>query len=108
MYWETMPNWFWMIYSGFLAVTFITALIRIGRREKFVMEIFVLVLVLLIPVISILSSATSIRLIEQNEYEFFLSQLQQGALWTIFSVAGYSLILMWWIRLLLEKRVASV
>lgn len=108
MYWETMPDWFWMIYNGFLAVTFITALVRIGRRKKLVMEIFVLGLVVLIPVIGILNSATSIRLIEQNEYDFFLSQLQQGALWTIFSVAGYGVILIWWLRLLLEKRVVSV
>ncbi|AJD89727.1 hypothetical protein JMA_04100 [Jeotgalibacillus malaysiensis] len=108
MYWETMPGWFWAIYYGFLAVTFLTAVIRIGRKRKFVMEILVLILVFSIPVVGFLNSAESIRLVEQNEVEFFLSQLQHGAFWTIFSVVGYCLMLVWWIGLLVEKRKMAV
>lgn len=107
MYWETMPGWFWVIYYGFLAVTFLTAVIRITRRRKFLIDMPVLILVFAIPVVGLLNSADSIRFVEQNEVEFFLSQLQQGTFWTIFSVVGYCVILIWWIRVLMEKRVVS-
>ncbi|WP_404407050.1 hypothetical protein [Jeotgalibacillus malaysiensis] len=107
MYWETMPGWFWAMYYGFLTITFFMAVIRIGRKRKFVMEILVLILVFAIPVVGLLNSATSVRLVEQNEFEFFLLQLQQGTFWTFFSIAGYCVILLWWARLLMEKRVAS-
>ncbi|TFE02342.1 hypothetical protein [Jeotgalibacillus salarius] len=103
MYWETLPGWFWVIYYGFLAVTFFTAVIRIGRRKKFVMEILVLLLVVAIPVVGLLFSADSIRFAEQNEFEFFLSQLQQGAVWAIFIIVGYCVILTWWGSLWVKK-----
>lgn len=108
MYWETMPGWFWVIYYGFLAVTFLTAVIRITQKRKFLIEIPLLILVVTIPVVGLLNSADSIRLVEQNEVGFFLSQLNQGAAWTIFSVVGYCVILVWWIGLFVEKRKVSV
>ncbi|WP_041121614.1 hypothetical protein [Jeotgalibacillus alimentarius] len=108
MYWETLPIWFWGIYYSFLTIIFITAVVRLARKKKFIIEILVLFFVFAIPIVGFLFSFDSNRPIEQNEFEFFLAQLQTGAAWTIFSVAGYCMLLGWWIKVLTEKRRSMV
>lgn len=39
-----------------------------------------------------------------NEFEHFLDRLQQGEMWTVFTIAGYLLLFVWWVLFLLNSK----
>ncbi|HZG15393.1 MAG TPA: hypothetical protein VE710_10260 [Candidatus Bathyarchaeia archaeon] len=96
MYWETLPKWFWAIYYLFLATTFGTAifsLIKMKMKMKS-LSIVAIAFTVTVPIISLINSIG--RSEGMNEFEHFVSQLQQGSFWTIFAITGYLYVIVWW------------
>ena len=91
---ETLPNWFWTIYYLFLLVTLGTALLSVIKRKMSRLSFIAIVLTLIIPLVSLINSIG--RPEEMNEFEYLVSQLQQGAIWSVFIMVGYLFLIIWW------------
>lgn len=91
---ETLPNWFWTIYYLFLLVTLGTALLSVIKRKMSRLSFIAIVLTLAIPLVSLINSIG--RPEEMNEFEYLVSQLQQGAIWSVFVMVGYLFLIIWW------------
>lgn len=91
---ETLPNWFWTIYYLFLLVTLGTALLSVIKRKMSRLSFIAIVLTLAIPLVSLINSIG--RPEEMNEFEYLVSQLQQGAIWSVFVMVGYLFLIVWW------------
>ena len=91
---ETLPNWFWTIYYLFLLVTLGTALLSVIKRKMSRLSFIAIVLTLIIPLVSLINSIG--RPEEMNEFEYLVSQLQQGAIWPVFIMVGYLFLIVWW------------
>ena len=91
---ETLPNWFWTIYYLFLLVTLGTALLSVIKRKMSRLSFIAIVLTLAIPLVSLINSIG--RPEEINEFEYLVSQLQQGAIWSVFIMVGYLFLIVWW------------
>ncbi|KMY43983.1 membrane protein [Bacillus sp. FJAT-27916] len=91
---ETLPNWFWTIYYLFLLVTLGTALLSVIKRKMSRLSFIAIVLTLAIPLVSLINSIG--RPEEMNEFEYLVSQLQQGAIWPVFIMVGYLFLIVWW------------
>jgi hypothetical protein len=95
---ETLPNWFWNLYYLFLLTTLGTAIYSLVKNKNKLMSILsilAIVLVVFIPIVSIVNSIG--RAPDIDEYEHLVSQLQQGATWSIFTITGYLFLLVWWV-----------
>ncbi|MED4752539.1 hypothetical protein [Brevibacillus choshinensis] len=103
MYWETLPNWFWVLYYLFLLATFGTALFSVIRKKMIRLSILAIIFVVTVPIISLINSIG--RTEGMNEFEHLISQIQQGAIWSIFTVIGYLFLLVWWVLFLLKARL---
>ncbi|WP_462405477.1 hypothetical protein [Gracilibacillus sp. Marseille-QA3620] len=90
---ETLPNWFWTIYYLFLLVTLGTALLSVIKRKMSRLSFIAIVLTLTIPLVSLINSIG--RPEEMNEFEYLVSQLQQGAIWSVFIMVGYLFLIVW-------------
>ncbi|MDF2680940.1 MAG: rane protein [Brevibacillus sp.] len=42
-----------------------------------------------------------------NEFEHFISQLQQGAIWSLFTIIGYLFLLAWWVLFLFKIKTKN-
>ncbi len=91
---ETLPNWFWTIYYLFLLVTLGTALLSVIKRKMSRLSFIAIVLTLAIPLVSLINSIG--RPEEMDEFEYLVSQLQQGAIWSVFVMVGYLFLIVWW------------
>ncbi|WP_068794291.1 hypothetical protein [Brevibacillus laterosporus] len=92
---ETLPNWFWIIYYLFLLATLKTALFSIVKKQVLrIVSSFTIIFVCTIPFIGLIHSIE--RQDGLNEFEYFRGQLQQGEMWTIYSIVGYVYLLVWW------------
>ena len=91
---ETLPNWFWTIYYLFLLVTLGTALLSVIKRKMSRLSFIAIVLTLAIPLVSLINSIGRPK--EMNEFEYLVSQLQQGAIWSVFIMVGYLFLIVWW------------
>lgn len=91
---ETLSGWFWAIYYLVLLTTVVTAIYSVVRKRIRSLSICAIVFALTVPIISLINSIG--RAEEMNEFEHLLSQLQQGAIWSIFVIIGYLFLLVWW------------
>jgi hypothetical protein len=101
MYWETLPNWFWALYYLFLLITLGATILSILKRKLIGLSILAMMISVTVPIISLLSSTD--RAEGMNEFEHFLGQLQQGAIWSVLVVFGYLFLLVWWALFLFKK-----
>ncbi|MBX9975206.1 hypothetical protein [Cytobacillus firmus] len=92
--WETLPNWFWIIYYLFLLTTLGTAIYSLAKNRNKILSILAIVFIIFIPIVSIVNSID--RAEGMDEFEYLVSQLQQGANWSIFTIIGYLYLLVWW------------
>ena len=99
---ETLPNWFWTIYYLFLLVTLGTALLSVIKRKMSRLSFIAIVLTLAIPLVSLINSIG--RPEEMNEFEYLVSQLQQGAIWSVFVMVGYLFLIVWWSLFLFKSK----
>lgn len=95
MNWETLPGWFWGIYYLFLFITFYIAMWSITRKKMIRLSLLTIIFVLTIPLVTVVNSIGRPR--GANEFEFIIMELQQGAWWAMFAVAGHLFLLVWWL-----------
>lgn len=93
MYWETLPNWIWVIYYTFLLITLGLAIFNILQRKMKNLSIIAIVITFTTPVIGIINSIERENGI--NEFEHLVIHLQQGSLWAIYIITSYLYILVW-------------
>ncbi|MBO9128533.1 hypothetical protein [Bacillus sp. 165] len=96
--WETLPNWFWALYYLFFFATLGTAIFSVVKRKHRGLSVLAILFTVTVPIISLINSIGRIE--GMNEFEHLVSQLQQGAVWSIFAVIGYIFLLVWWILIL--------
>lgn len=101
MHWETLPNWFWVLNYLFLLTTLGTTIFSFTKRKIKGLSIVAIAVTITIPLISLINSIG--RAEGMNEFEHLVSQLQQGAIWSIFVIIGYLFLLVWWILFLFKK-----
>lgn len=94
MQWETLPNWFWVLYYLFLLATLGTTIYCIVKKKGKILSFVTLMFTVTIPIIFLINSIG--RTEGMNEFEHLISQLQQGAIWSIFTIVGYLFLLVWW------------
>jgi hypothetical protein len=102
MYWETLPGWFWAIYYSILFSSMAAAVYCIVKKQLKIPSVILFFFVLSVPIASMAASTERGRGI--NEMEYFIGQLQQGAGWTLFSLAGYLYLMLWWFLFFFRKR----
>lgn len=101
--WETLPNWFWVLYYLFFLVTLGTAIFHVGKKRHRGFSLIAIVFTFTIPFNSLINSIG--RLEGMNEFEHLFSQLQQGAIWSIFTIIGYIFLLVWWLLIIIKNKV---
>ena len=102
MYWETLPNWFWVLYYLFLLSTLGTAIYSIVKKKGKILPFLTIVFTVTIPIVAFINSLG--RAEEMNEYEHLVSQLHKGASWAIFSIIGYLFLFIWWFFFLFKSK----
>jgi len=102
MYWETLPKWYWAIYYLFLTATFGTAIFSVIKMKMKSVSIIAITFTITVPIICLLKSIG--RAEGMNEFEHFVSQLQQGSVWTIFAITGYLYLIAWWTLFFLKRK----
>ncbi|MGF9859458.1 hypothetical protein ACU3L3_12620 [Priestia endophytica] len=105
MYWEALPNWCWVIYYIFLLTTLGTAIFSVVKKKMKILAILAIGFTVSVPMISLINSIGRTEGI--NELEHLFSQLQQGAMWSIFTIIGYLFLLVWWILFLIKNRTKT-
>ncbi|RDW19819.1 hypothetical protein [Oceanobacillus chungangensis] len=90
---ETLPNWFWIMYSIFLFVSLITGLIGLVRQWKSTLSAFTIALSLLAPLVSFVYSIQRSNSITALEY--LIAQLKIGDLWAIFITVIFLCLITW-------------
>ncbi|WP_421379677.1 hypothetical protein ACOJQI_16005 [Bacillus salacetis] len=96
-----LPNWFWALYYFFLLITLGATIFSITKRKLIGLSIVAIMISVTVPIVSLLSSTG--RGDGMNEFEHFVSQLQQGAIWSILVAIGYLFLLVWWALFLFKK-----
>ncbi|USK32565.1 hypothetical protein LIT25_18460 [Bacillus sp. F19] len=98
--WETLPIWFWNMYYLFLLLTLCLSVFSAVKKKKLIFSVIVAFLTIFTPFISLINSIGRQEGI--NEYEHFIDGLQSGEVWTLFSLASYSLIIVWWLFIIVK------
>ena len=98
--WETLPDWFWTLYYLFFSATLGTAIYSVVKKRRRGLSILVIVITVTVPIISLLNSIGRVE--GMNEFEHLFSQLQQGTVWSVFTVIGYVFLLVWWGLILIK------
>lgn len=100
--WETLPNWFWALYYLFFLITLGTAIFGVVKKKHRGLSILAIVFTVTVPIISLINSIGRVE--EMNEFEHLFSQLQQGTIWSIFTVIGFIFLLVWWVLILFKSK----
>jgi hypothetical protein len=59
--------------------------------------------VITVPIVGLLNSMARGEGID--EFEYLISQLQQGALWSVFTIIGYLFLLGWWLLFVFNREL---
>ncbi|WP_054704299.1 hypothetical protein [Bacillus sp. JCM 19041] len=102
MYWETLPGWVWLIYYLVIIVTFVMAIRSILRNKMRRLSFAVVLFSISVPILLFINSIERDK--EMTEFDHFVAELQAGTLWTILSMLGYGVILVWWLLLPFVRR----
>lgn len=95
MYFETLPNWFWVIYYLFLFSTLGTSFFSFIRKKSEILSVIAIVFTVTVPLIGLISSIG--RAEGLNEFEHLVIQSQQGSIWSIYTIIGCLYLLVWWV-----------
>lgn len=94
MYWETLPSWIWVIFYLFIFTTLGIAIRNVIRKKMISLSIGTILLTITIPLTGTLNSIG--RHSGVNEFQHLISELQQGAIWTIYIFIGLLYLLAYW------------
>ena len=95
----SLPIWFWVFYYLSLFTSLVLAISMFARKQRRTAATFVIFIVLTIPFISLINSIG--RGEGMNEGEFLLEELYDGALWALYSVCGYLVLLWCWLKIIM-------
>ncbi|WP_079508649.1 hypothetical protein [Mesobacillus jeotgali] len=84
---------FWIIYYLLLMTIFVRAIYRVIKKRQVAMAMIAILLIISVPMVSLMNSIG--RPLEMNEFQFLALEFKQGALWAIFTIAGYAYLLVW-------------
>jgi len=96
--WETLPSWFWAVYYLFLLITLVAAIFSVLKRVNKSLSILGILITFSLPIIGLVNSIG--RAEGMNEFEHLVSQIQQGAMWSIFTLIGFMFLFVWWVLFL--------
>ncbi|QTC41532.1 hypothetical protein I7V34_21200 [Bacillus sp. V3] len=102
MHWETLPVWFWILYYLLLVAILATAIYSVVKRKHKRMSVIAIILTVTIPAVSLIQSIG--RAEGMNEFEYFISKWQQGAVWSLFTVGGYLFLVVWLVCFLFKRK----
>lgn len=103
MYWETLPGSVWVIYYLFLFLTLGTGILNVIRKRMLGLSIIAIFLTITVPIVSMLNSVG--RAEGRNEFEHLVAQLQQGAIWSIYSFIGFLYLFVFWTVFFLKNKI---
>ncbi|TFD93581.1 hypothetical protein [Jeotgalibacillus sp. R-1-5s-1] len=103
MYWETMPEWFWIIHYLFFLISLGTAVFSLFKRQRIKLSVFTMIVLVFLPVVGFFFSASASRSLTQTEYEFLFTQLQEGSGTAILIALGYLYLLFWLISFFIKS-----
>jgi hypothetical protein len=103
MYWETLPNWFWVLFNLFLLTTLGATIFSFVKKKLKGLTIVAIAITIIVPIIQWINSIGRVE--GMNEFEHLVSHLQQGAIWPIFVIIGYLFLLVWWALFIFKKAV---
>lgn len=103
IYWETLPDWVWLIYYSFILATLGFAAFSIVRKKMIILSWLSIMLAMTMPVIGIIYSIGRDKGVD--EFEHFVMHLQQGSPWSIYVASSFLYLLVWWVIFLLKQRL---
>jgi hypothetical protein len=86
---------FWIIYYLLLMTIFVRAIYSVIRKRQVPLAMIAILIIISVPMVSLMNSIG--RPLEMSEFEFLMKEFKQGAMWAIFTIAGYLYILVWFI-----------
>lgn len=86
---------FWIIYYLLLMSIFVRAVYRVIKKKQVALAVIAISLIISVPMVSLMNSIG--RPLDMNEFEFLAREFTHGALWSIFTIAGYIYLLVWFI-----------
>ncbi len=86
---------FWIIYYLLLMTIFVRAIYWVIKKKQLALAMIAILVIISVPMVSLMNSIG--RPLEMNEFEFLAREFKQGALWAIFTIAGYLYLLVWFI-----------
>ncbi|MEL3971135.1 hypothetical protein AAEO50_02495 [Rossellomorea oryzaecorticis] len=93
MFGETLPAWFWAMYYLFFLTVLVASIFSFVKKKHKGISGLAILFTLTIPVVGFMNSIG--RAQEMNEFEHLVSQLQDGAVWSYFTVLGYLFLVVW-------------
>lgn len=93
--WETLPSWSWAVYYLFLLITLVAAIFSVLKRVNKSLSIIAILITVSVPIIGLVNSIG--RAEGMNEFEHLVNQIQEGALWSIFTLIGFMFLFVWWV-----------
>ncbi|MGE7133336.1 hypothetical protein [Lysinibacillus xylanilyticus] len=105
MYWETLPNWVWIIYYLLIIATLGSAIFSVIRKKMMILSFITIFITKTIPIISIINSIGREKGVD--EFEHLVTHLQQGSPWAIYAIISYLYILVWWVMFLIKNKESS-
>ena len=94
MMFETLPDWFWILYYLFIITTFVTSIYYAVRKRNKLFSIFTAIVTIITPFLSFLYAIG--RSDGLNEWEYIAIGLQEGSLWAITVTAAHLITIAWW------------
>jgi hypothetical protein len=86
---------FWIILYLLLMIIFVRAIYSVIKKNQVPLAMIAILIIISVPMVSLMNSID--RPLEMSEFEFLSRELKQGALWAIFTIAGYLYIFVWFI-----------
>ncbi|WP_078394838.1 hypothetical protein [Shouchella patagoniensis] len=108
MYWETLPGWVWLIYYFVIILTLVLAIRSILKNKMRRLSFVVVLFSISVPILLFINSIERDKDVTEFDHFVVVAELQAGTVWTIFSMLGYGVILVWWLLLpfIRSKRLA--
>lgn len=102
MYWDTIPYWILLVNYLFLLLTLGGSIFSIKKKGMRILSIVAIVFVITLPINDIINSIGRGKGI--NELEHLINQLQQGAIWPVYTIVGYIFLIVWWIVFFIKNK----
>ncbi|AIM16136.1 MULTISPECIES: hypothetical protein [Neobacillus] len=94
----TLDTWIWVIYYGFFFITFIAAIV--ASVENLIKRRYSVMTILLIPIFIVMVALNSMNRLDQNEWEYWLTSLLRGELWSWICLLMILYIFFWWMLMI--------